>query len=667
MKTLALLFAVTAFLALAAPPVRAEEAPPDHSFTAQQADSGQSYSPNRQNLAVADPNAASNGKLLVFLSGTGAAPRMYNRVLRVAVEQLGYHAIGLDWPNGFDTEGGKGSNVFGPCGEDAACFAAARLEAFDGQDHTPAVTIAPQDAVLHRLTKALAYLQQTYPNEGWGAFLVNGAPDWSRIVLGGHSNGSGEAAFIATQEAVSGVVLFSGPADSTGTDGHFVPAPWLAGPKATPTSRWWAFVEQHDNAAPLHRFDRYQVTFPALGLTGAAGMTLVDGAAAPYGNAHALMTALTPAACGGGKCTPHNMVAGDNTPLAGDGTAVYRPVWVTMLAGAAGGTAATGAAISATPATDGAAAKTAAAAPAATQAATAPASPPPAPAGIAGLPTPTVVSYQSNGLTLKALLYQPAGNGPFPAYLWNHGSEAMPIRDLQLAKFWTNQGFVFFKPIRAGQGGNPGPYILDTERAIIAKAKAGQLPQATAATQRIALHERANEDVVNAYKWLIAQPFVDKTQVVVGGGSYGGIQTLLTAEADALQNLGVKCFVAMSPAAESWAPLWARRLTRAVLQARAPIYILQAHNDYNLGPTTVLGPLVTAKGGANRCALFPDHVGSGPAETDDPHAQGHGGFFADPADWGATVMAFVKACGISTGNPALLAASPETQPCGAGE
>ena len=58
------------------------------------------------------------------------------------------------------------------------------------------MTIAPQDAVLHRLTKALAYLAQTYPNEGWGAFLVNGAPDWSRIVLGGHSNGSGEAAFI---------------------------------------------------------------------------------------------------------------------------------------------------------------------------------------------------------------------------------------------------------------------------------------------------------------------------------------------------------------------------------------------------------------------------------------------------------------------------------------
>ena len=57
--------------------------------------------------------------------------------------------------------------------------------------------------------------------------------------------------------------------------------------------------------------------------------------------------------------------------------------------------------------------------------------------------------------------------------------------------------------------------------------------------QIFALHEKANEDVVNAYKWLIAQPFADKSRMVVGGGSYGGIQTLMTAAADGTQKLGI--------------------------------------------------------------------------------------------------------------------------------
>lgn len=39
-----------------------------------------------------------------------------------------------------------------------------------------------------------------------------------------------------------------------------------------------------------------------------------------------------------------------------------------------------------------------------------------------GTPTPEIVSFRSGGLTLQGLLWRPAGQGPFPAVLYNHGS-----------------------------------------------------------------------------------------------------------------------------------------------------------------------------------------------------------------------------------------------------
>jgi dienelactone hydrolase len=252
---------------------------------------------------------------------------------------------------------------------------------------------------------------------------------------------------------------------------------------------------------------------------------------------------------------------------------------------------------------------------------------------------PEVVHYTSNGLALKGFLYKPQGAGPFPAYLWNHGSEKNAGPANRVAKFWTDQGFVYFKPIRSGHGGNPGPYIGDQQKAVFRSFGT----QAAKFREIAALHEKANDDVVAAYRWLKSQPFVDPQRIVVAGGSFGGIQTLLTAERDAREGLGVKCFVAMSPAAMSWSPFWAERLTRAVKSARAPIFLLQAQNDFNLGPSHVLGPQVDAKGAPNRHQIFPTHLLPGGDPND--HQQGHSAFFADPNAWEKEVLAYLHDCG----------------------
>ena len=84
---------------------------------------------------------------------------------------------------------------------------------------------------------------------------------------------------------------------------------------------------------------------------------------------------------------------------------------------------------------------------------------------------PDTVMYMSNGLQLKAYLYRPQGDGPFPAILINHGSEPQPDPTGGTLNFWLSRGFVVFFPIRSGQGGNPGTYMVDTEVAALGQVR----------------------------------------------------------------------------------------------------------------------------------------------------------------------------------------------------
>ncbi len=244
------------------------------------------------------------------------------------------------------------------------------------------------------------------------------------------------------------------------------------------------------------------------------------------------------------------------------------------------------------------------------------------------------IHYLSGDKELIGFLYKPKGDGPFPVFLWNHGSEREPKTGAAFSKFWVPQGFVVFAPIRSGHGSNPGEWIMDQQKHV-------RNPDSREGFhQLLALHERANNDVVAAYRWIATQPFVDSKRIVVAGGSFGGIQTLLTAERDSTEHLGVKCFVAMAPAAQSWRnPNWASTLSSAVDKARAPIFILQAQNDYDLGPSEKLGPRLTAKVFPNRYKIFPAH-----GDPND-HQQGHAGFYTDPEAWGDDVRSFLHDCG----------------------
>jgi dienelactone hydrolase len=248
--------------------------------------------------------------------------------------------------------------------------------------------------------------------------------------------------------------------------------------------------------------------------------------------------------------------------------------------------------------------------------------------------TKTIVSFVSGPRTLKGYLYRPPGKGPFPAIIWNHGSEPKPTDQPDLGAHYTSMGYVFFVPHRRGQGLSPGPYIRDQISAFWETSDDAH----AAAANSVRLLEDQNADVVAALDWLKGQPFVDKSHIFMSGCSFGGIQTLLSAE----KGLGLRGAIAFAPGAMSWdLTELADRLIEAAHNAKVPVFILQAGNDYSVQPCQVLGPIIGNHGGVSRAKIYPNF-----GDAND-HRSGHMGF-AIKADgierWANDVAEFMRAC-----------------------
>jgi carboxymethylenebutenolidase len=248
-------------------------------------------------------------------------------------------------------------------------------------------------------------------------------------------------------------------------------------------------------------------------------------------------------------------------------------------------------------------------------------------------PEAQLVTFRAaDGAQLHGFIYLPPGPGPYPAVLWNHGSEKWPGWQPGLAAFYRANGFAFFIPHRRGQGqsSDAGPYIMDRQPSTLQVVTNG----AASGRTIIALHEEAARDVEAALAWLRARPDIDPRRIFMSGVSFGGIQTLLAAERDT----GVRAYAAFAPGAISWRRVTAlhARLEQAAEHAHAPVLVVQAENDFDLGPSQTLGPILE-RAQKGRAALFPRF---GQTERD-----GHGGFACRPegtAIWGPTVLAFFR-------------------------
>jgi carboxymethylenebutenolidase len=226
---------------------------------------------------------------------------------------------------------------------------------------------------------------------------------------------------------------------------------------------------------------------------------------------------------------------------------------------------------------------------------------------------------------LRGFLHAPDGEGPFPALVWNHGSERDPGPRGELGDFYASHGYALLVAHRRGHGESDGEYPLDRLRS--------QVDASTVVEAVLELHERYLGDTLAAARWLAAQPEVDAERLAMSGVSHGAIQALLAAEAGS----GMRAYVAFAPGAMAWegSPALHERLVRAVRAARAPIFLLQAENDFSLGPSEVLGAELRDKGEPNRAYLYPPYG--------DTRAAGHGDFAClGSSVWGPDVLAFLE-------------------------
>ncbi len=207
-------------------------------------------------------------------------------------------------------------------------------------------------------------------------------------------------------------------------------------------------------------------------------------------------------------------------------------------------------------------------------------------ADASGAPVGEKVTFESDGLTLVGFLFHPSGPGPWPALIWNHGSEKDPGAGPQfstVASYFVPAGYLVFAPERRGHGESQGDYILDRAKftgRVQGSDAAGQLVVRLLETEQL-------KDQLAALEFVKQLPFVDARKIVVAGCSFGGIQTLLGAASGA----GYRAAVSISPGALSWdrSEYLQTRLIQAVRNVGIPVLLIQPAGDASLAPSRVLG------------------------------------------------------------------------------
>jgi hypothetical protein len=190
-------------------------------------------------IALYNPQrTTSNHRLFFFICGTGANASNSAATFRTFAE-LGFHVVSIDYENNLITVALAHSH-------DPAAFGHYRDSIVTGAPVSDRIHVSPANSILNRFQKLLVYLVQHDPKGGWDEFIneKDGKPIWDRIIVAGHSQGSGHAAYIGKMFHVDRVLMFSGPQDYM--DDFHKPAPWLGESSATPPSRFFALLSQND-------------------------------------------------------------------------------------------------------------------------------------------------------------------------------------------------------------------------------------------------------------------------------------------------------------------------------------------------------------------------------------------------------------------------------------
>ena len=258
-----------------------------------------------------------NDKLLLHLVGTFDNPTS-TTYFPILATNHGFKVINLVYPNDISATGACAFSI------DIHCFWKYRQEINFGVDTSSKVSVDSINCIANRLLKLLLHLDNRYPSENWGSFLTNSNQvNWSKLVLSGHSQGGGHAAFIAKQFEVDRVLMFASPNDYSRI--FSAPAPWTSSESMTQDSNYYAFGNLFDDVVDFSK--QYDV-WEAMHLLSTTDSVHVKHNAPDYDHANVLYTIDSSSTIFSGD---HNAVIIDFFTPVSSGTPVFIPVWQYML------------------------------------------------------------------------------------------------------------------------------------------------------------------------------------------------------------------------------------------------------------------------------------------------------------------------------------------------
>ena len=240
------------------------------------------YSAAQDSHMLVRNTAINKDKLFLFIGGSNSETRNYKRIAEFA-GNLGFDVINMAYPNSVTAVSLANSS-------DSLVFDNYRQEIAYGTNLSAAVSVDSLNAIYTRLVHLLNYLETTYPSQNWSQYLATSKTlNWSKIIVGGHSQGAGHAAYLAKYESVERVLMFSGPNDYSN---HFAqPANWLGRPGLTPANRQYAYLSLYDEIVD---FSKQLSNLSDLELYPATDTVHVDATNNPFLNSHCLYTTQSP-------------------------------------------------------------------------------------------------------------------------------------------------------------------------------------------------------------------------------------------------------------------------------------------------------------------------------------------------------------------------------------
>jgi carboxymethylenebutenolidase len=207
--------------------------------------------------------------------------------------------------------------------------------------------------------------------------------------------------------------------------------------------------------------------------------------------------------------------------------------------------------------------------------------------------------FRSGAHELKGYLLLPPGDGPFACMMLAHGSGidrgTLDVSRPGTASWLAGMGIASFLVHRHGYGNSEGPGWREE-----VTAPHGSEDYDRQLSGRL---DRESNDVLVALDVLAAMPEIRADHIGMMGSSFGGVNTLLAAS----KTDRFRCAVEFAGAAMNWdrAPGLRRLMTAAALRLSAPIFFLQAENDYSVRPTHELAAVMADAGKPFEARVYP--------------------------------------------------------------